>query len=78
MILRAFQISIVALVLLLSSQVTVRAQAASTDPLNPYTACKVPGDLKIKEATRRTAGDNYREVITDNGKQKVSVLDGFG
>jgi len=77
MILRAFQISIVALVLLLSSQVTVRAQTASTDPLNPYTACKVPGDLKIKEATRRTAGDNYREVITDNGKQKVSVLDGY-
>ena len=75
MILRAFQISIVALVL--SLQVTVRAQTASTDPLNPYTSCNVPGELKIKEVTRRTAGNNYRDVMTDNGKQKVSVLDGY-
>src|SRR5258708_6633152 len=77
MILRSFQISIVALALSLSSLVAVRAQTASTDPLKPYTACKVPGDLKIKQVTRRTAGDNYREVTTDKGKQKVSVLDGY-
>jgi hypothetical protein len=77
MILRAFQIAIVALTLSASSLVTVRAQTAGTDPLYPYTTCEVPGDLKIKEATRRTAGDKYREVITDNGKQKVSVLDGY-
>ena len=77
MILRSSQISILALAILLSSLVAVSAQTASTDPLKPYTACKVPGDLKIKEVTRRTAGDNYREVTTDNGKKKVSVLDGY-
>jgi hypothetical protein len=77
MLRRTFQISIVALGLTLSSQVNVRAQTASTDPLKSYAACMVPGDLKIKESTRRTAVDNYRQVITDNGKQKVSVLDGY-
>ena len=77
MILRLFRISIVALALLLTSLVAVRAQTASTDPLKPYAACKVPGDLKVKEVTRRTAGDNYREVTTDNGKKKVSVVDGY-
>jgi hypothetical protein len=76
MILRLFKISIVALALLLSS-LAVHAQTASTDPLKPYTACKVPGGLKIKEVTRRTAGDNYREVTTDDGKKRVSVLDGY-
>jgi hypothetical protein len=53
------------------------AQQPSTDPLKPYTACKVPGDLGIKEVTRRKAGNQFREVITDNGKQKVSVVDGY-
>ena len=77
MILRSFQISILALALFLSSVVAGRAQTATTDPLKPYTACKVPGDLKIKDVTRRTAGDKYREVSTDDGKQKVSVLDGY-
>ena len=55
----------------------VGAQQASTDPLKPYTACKVPGDLRIKEVTRRKAGNQLREVITDKGKQKVSVVDGY-
>ena len=77
MILHSSQVSIVALALLLSSLVTAPAQTASTDRLKPYTSCKVPGDLKIKEVTRRTAGDNYREVTTDDGKKKVSVLDGY-
>jgi len=70
--------SIVTLGLLLSSLVAVRAQTGSTDPLKPYTTCKGPGDLKIKEVTRRAAGgDTYREVTTTNGKQKVSVVDGY-
>ena len=77
MILRSLQISILALALFLSSVVVGRAQTATTDPLKPYTACKVPGDLKIKEVTRRTAREDSREVTTDNGKQKVSVLDGY-
>jgi hypothetical protein len=77
MILRPFRILIVALTLLLSSLAIVRAQTASGDPLKPYTACKVPGDLRIKQVTRRPAGDNYREVVTDSGKQRVSVVDGY-
>ena len=76
MIIRLLQLTIFALVLLLCSLALVRAQTPA-DPLKPYTTCRVPGDLKIKQVTRRTAGDNYREVTTDNGKQKVSVLDGY-
>ena len=71
------QLAIFAVALLVSFLLIVRGQSTSTDPLKSYTTCEVPGDLKIKEVTRRTAGDNYREVITDNGKQKVSVLDGY-
>ena len=48
-----------------------------TDPLNPYTTCKVSGDLQIKEITRRNAESHYREVKTAKGKQKVSLLDGY-
>ena len=76
MIIRLFQLTIIALVLPCSLAV-VRAQIGNADPLKPYTTCKVPGDLKIKQVTRRTAGDNYREVTTDNGKQKVSVIAGY-
>jgi hypothetical protein len=75
MINRLFQLVIVGLVLGGSS--APRAQTGNTDALKPYTTCKVPGELKIKEVTRRTATANYREVTTDNGKQKVSVVDGY-
>jgi hypothetical protein len=71
------QLAIFALALLISSLLIARAQSTSTDPLKSYTTCKVPGNLKIKEVTRRTITDNYREVTTDNGKQKVSVVDGY-
>ena len=71
------QLAVFALALLISSELTVRAQSTSTDPLKSYTTCKVPGNLKIKEVTRRTVSANYREVTTDNGKQKVSVIDGY-
>ena len=71
------QLAIVAIALLISSVLIVRAQSISTDPLKSYTTCKVPGDLKINEVTRRTATGNYREVTTVNGKQKVSVVDGY-
>jgi hypothetical protein len=53
------------------------AQQPSTDPLKPYTSCKVPGDLTIKEVNRRNDATRFREVITDSGKQKVSVVDGY-
>ena len=71
------QLAIAAIALLISCVLIVRAQSTSTDPLKSYTTCKVPGDLKIKEVTRRTATGNYREVTTGNGKQKVSVVDGY-
>ena len=67
----------IALALLLSSPAVVAAQTGNADPLKPFTACKVPGDLKIKEVTRRSQGNNSREVTTDNGKEKVSVVDGY-
>ena len=71
------QLAIAAIALLIFSLLIVRAQSTSTDPMKSYTTCKVPGDLKIKDVTRRTATDNYREVTTGNGKQKVSVVDGY-
>jgi hypothetical protein len=77
MMFRLLQLTIVALALSLSYLASVLAQTTNADQLKPYTACKVPGDLKIKQVTRRSAGDNYREVTTDNGKQRVSVVDGY-
>jgi hypothetical protein len=63
--------------ILFNSALFCSAQTTNADPLKPFTLCKVPGDLKIKEVTRRTATDHYREVETDNGKQKVSIVDGY-
>jgi hypothetical protein len=77
MILRSLQLVFAALAMLLSSLAIVQAQTPKTDPLKPYTTCNVPGGLKIKEVTRRKSGDNYREVTTEKGKQKVSVVDGY-
>ena len=71
------RLAIFAVALLVSSVLIVRAQSTSTDPLKPYTTCKVSGGLKIKEVTRRNATDNYREVSTDKGKQRVSVVAGY-
>jgi len=48
-----------------------------SDPLKPYTTCKLSGDLKVKEVTRRSKGDNYRYVKTAKGSEKVSVVDGY-
>jgi len=64
-------------VLTLAAPSSVEGQAPNDDPLKPYTSCKVPGDLVIKEVTRRKTSNAFREVITDNGKQKVSVADGY-
>ena len=71
------QLAIFAVALLVSSVLIVRAQSTSTDPLKSYTTCKVRGDLKIREVTRRNATDNYREITADKGKQKVSVVAGY-
>jgi hypothetical protein len=76
MIMRLIQIMSMASVVLCSLAI-VSAESAKVDPLKPYTTCKVPGDLKIKQVTRRSPGDNYREVTTESGKQEVSVVDGY-
>lgn len=76
MIVRLVQ-SITALTLVIACLPSVRAQSPRSEPLKPYTTCRVPGELKLKEVTRRSSGNNYREVTTDNGSQKVSVLDGY-
>lgn len=48
------------------------------DSLKPYTACKLEGDLEVKEITRRAnSGSEYREVTTAKGKERVSVNDGY-
>jgi hypothetical protein len=73
---RLIQLTILT-VLVSSFEIIVCAQSSNSDSLKPYTSCKVTGDLKIKEVTRRTAGDSHREVITDKGKEKVSVIDGY-
>jgi hypothetical protein len=71
------RLAIFAVALVISSVLIVRAQSTSTDPLKSYTTCKVPGDLKIREVTRRNATNNYREITADKGKQKVSVVAGY-
>ena len=48
------------------------------DPLKPYTTCKLPGDLKVKEVTRRPKSvEKYRQVTTAKGNERVSVVDGY-
>src|SRR6266852_6274030 len=74
--LRIFSTFLIALLVL----ATIHAQSKSdTDPLKPYTKCEWPGDLKIKEVTRRDpkSKQKYREVTTDKGAERVSVLDGY-
>ena len=75
MICRLTQLIIVT-ILVSSFGIIVVAQSSKPDPLKPYTTCKVPGGLKIKEVKRRPAGDPFREVVT-NKKENVSVLDGY-
>ncbi|HKO41930.1 MAG TPA: hypothetical protein VJU84_01465 [Pyrinomonadaceae bacterium] len=78
MILRLSQRLVLTIMVVSSPLPIARSQTSNNaDPLKPYTTCKIPGDLKIKEVTRRTANGNFREVTTDKGKQKVSVVDGY-
>jgi hypothetical protein len=50
----------------------------NTDPLKPYTTCKLTGDLKVKEVTRRAKSmEKYRYVKTADGSERVSVIDGY-
>src|SRR5215831_5901276 len=76
MIIRPFHLLTLIVVIHSALILTVRGQSGA-DQLKPFTACKLPGDLKVKEVTRRNPGDSYRHVVTGNGKEKVSVLDGY-
>jgi hypothetical protein len=78
MILGLFRLVIVTIGVSAPFPLIVLGQSGTNiDPLKPYTTCKVPGDLKIKEVTRRTPGNMYRKVTTTNGEEKVSVIDGY-
>jgi len=79
MILSFFQLLVLTIIVVGSPLASARGQSSSNnaDPLKPYTTCKLQGDLKIKEVTRRNSGEKYREVTTADGKQKVSVVEGY-
>jgi len=49
-----------------------------SDPLKPYTTCEMGGELKVKDITRRPkSAEKYREVTTDKGEERVSVVEGY-
>jgi len=49
-----------------------------SDPLKVYTRCEWSGDLKVKQVDRRPdSTPKFRHVLTMNGEEKVSVLDGY-
>ena len=68
------------LIALLALPTFVRASQSKddSDPLKPYTTCEMGDDLKVKDITRRPkSADKYREVSTDKGDERVSVVDGY-
>lgn len=74
-----YKVIIILVVVIPASPIIVCGQSKNNpDPLKPYTTCKLPGDLKIKEVTRRPKStEKYREVNTAKGTEKVSVIDGY-
>ena len=51
---------------------------STADPLNAYTRCTFNDPLRVKDITRRPQFvEPYRDVTTDKGKERVSVLDGY-
>lgn len=79
MLLRGYRLMILTIALTLPFPLSALGQSGSTaDPLEPYTKCKAPGDLEIREVMRRSSGaDKHREVTTASGNEKVSVTDGY-
>ena len=63
----------------LALSIDVPAQSkVKSDPLKPFTTCKLEGGLKVKQVDRKPkTAEKYREVATDKGQQRVSVLDGY-
>lgn len=77
MLQRLIQTVVVAIVLS-TLPLVVFAQGTKTDPLKPYTKCKADGDMKIREIDRLPEkAKRFREVETEKGKEKVSLLDGY-
>lgn len=65
-------------VLISVSSLVFSQTKATSDPLKPYTKCKVPGDLEIREVSRYPkSADKFRNVKTSKGAEKVSVADGY-
>ena len=79
MLLRGFRLVILTIALTLLFPLSALGQSGSNaDTLKPYTKCKAPGDLEIREVTCRPSGaDKHREVTTAHGNEKVSVTDGY-
>ncbi len=72
------QLSLLIAVLALPTIVLASQPKDDSDPLKPYTTCEMGGDLKVKDVTRRPkSAEKYREVKTDKGDERVSVVDGY-
>jgi hypothetical protein len=70
--------TIIVTILLSVFAIVAYAQGTKSDPLKPYTKCNAEGGMKIREVDRRPAkADPFREVKTEKGTEKVSVLDGY-
>jgi hypothetical protein len=48
-----------------------------SDPLRPLTQCKFTGDLQVVAVDRQLPAVRSREIMTAEGKQRVSVIDGY-
>lgn len=74
-----FKALIVLLIAIPAGTTIVSSQSKTDiDPLKPYTTCQLPGDIKIKDVTRRPkSAEKYREVTTAKGRERVSVVDGY-
>jgi hypothetical protein len=70
-------------VILLALLTNASAQSAAqskdkSDPLKPFTTCKLKGGPSVKRVDRRPkSAEKYREIATDKGQERVSVLDGY-
>jgi hypothetical protein len=78
-VLSSFKLTIILIAAITASPLIISGQSKiNSDPLKPYTTCKLSGDLKVKEVTRRPKSrEKYREVNTAKGPEKVSVIDGY-
>ena len=77
---RSFYKVIIILAIAVTASLSIASgqSKSNPDPLKPYTACKLPGDLKVKEVTRRPKSmEKHRQVESAKGTETVSVVDGY-